>query len=86
MKTPSHISPLREPANHANIGRVASKLLLATACALLVGTVVYSVITGKSPMNWCFYGGFALMFVHRVPTTIAKKLCQREARQHARKA
>ena len=60
--------------NNMSIGHVAAKILLAVACILLVGTVSYSIVTGRTPMNWWFYSGMILILIHRIPTMIERAL------------
>lgn len=71
-------APRRAPTNYTDFARVASSTLKMIAYALLVFSVVYSLTTGKAPLEWCFYGGMALILIHRVPTMLARAFCRRE--------
>ncbi|QGS11434.1 hypothetical protein [Schaalia odontolytica] len=76
-------SPQQAPMNNTSIGHVAAKMLLTAACILLVGTVSYSIVTGRTPMNWCFYSGMILLLIHRIPMMIERARHRREEQQHA---
>lgn len=69
-------APRRAPTNYTDFARVASSTLMMIAYALLVFSVVYSLITGNAPIKWCFYGGMALILIHRVPTMLARAFCR----------
>lgn len=71
-------APRRAPTSYTDRARIVSSALMMIACALLVFSVVYSLITGKAPVEWCFYGGMALILIHRVPTMLAQAFCRRE--------
>ena len=75
--------PQQAPMHNMSMGHVAAKTLSAVACFLLVGTVAYSIVTGRTPMNWCFYSGMILMLIHRIPLMIERALHRREDQQRA---
>ena len=66
--------------HNMSMGHVAAKTLAAVACFLLVGTVAYSIVTGRTPLNWFFYSGMILLLI---PLMIERALHRREEQQRA---
>lgn len=83
MKSLDSTLPQQAPMHNMSIGHVAAKTLSAVACFLLVGTVAYSIVTGRTPLNWFFYSGMILLLIHRIPLMIERALHRREEQQRA---